>query len=339
MHSWIKWTAALTLFATLSGGCGKGNESSNTSSGAAATQPSAGGAASGKSLKLAFITNNASDFWTIARAGTTKAHEEMPNVDVDFQIPGDGTAATQKRIIDDLLARGIDGMSISPVDPANETPMLKTVAGQTLLFCHDSDAPDSNRVCYVGTDNVAAGKQAGDLIKKALPNGGKIMLFVGTMDAANARERSEGIKQSLQGSNVTIIDTRTDDTDRTRATANAADTLVKYPDIAALVGLWSYNGPAIVSAVKSANKVGAVKIVCFDEEDDTLTGVADGSIFATVVQQPYEFGHQAMVLMAKYLSGDKTGVPANGKLYIPTLAIQKENVEEFRTKLNKLRGK
>jgi ribose transport system substrate-binding protein len=329
----IRTVLAAGLCAVILAGCSKSDQSGGGGTASATTQPTA------KSLHLAFITNNASDFWTIARAGCDKAHEEMPNVDVDFQIPGDGTAATQKRIIDDLLARGIDGMTISPVDPTNETPMLKTVAQQTLLFCHDSDAPDSGRVCYVGTDNIAAGKQAGDLIKQAIPGGGKIMLFVGTLDAQNARDRYNGIKQSLDGSNVQIIDVRTDDTDRTRATANAADTLVKYPDIAALVGLWSYNGPAIVNAVKSAGKAGQVKIVCFDEEDDTLAGVKDGSIFATVVQQPYEFGHMAITMMAKYLQGDKSAIPAGGALYIPTLAIQKNNVDDFQTQLNKLRGR
>ena len=70
---------------------------------------------SGGSVKrLAFVTNNASDFWTIARRGTEKADEELPDVTVEFKIPGDGTAAEQKRIIDDLLAKGIDGIAISP---------------------------------------------------------------------------------------------------------------------------------------------------------------------------------------------------------------------------------
>ena len=79
--------------------------------------------------------------------------------------------------------------------------------------------------------------QAGELIKKALPDGGKIMLFVGTMGAANARERVEGIKKALEGSKVEIIDIRTDEVDFARAKRNVEDTLTKYPDIDGLVGL------------------------------------------------------------------------------------------------------
>jgi ribose transport system substrate-binding protein len=113
---------------------------------------------------------------------------------------------------------------------------------------------------------------------------------------------------------------------------------VKYPDIACLVGLYSYNGPAILNAVKSAGKVGSVKIVCFDEQDETLTGVADSSIYGTIVQQPYEFGWQAITKMAKYLGGDKA-VLAGGQQIIPTLAIKKDNVAEFSAKLKKLLSK
>ncbi|HUK81184.1 MAG TPA: sugar-binding protein [Verrucomicrobiae bacterium] len=292
-----------------------------------------------KKLRLAFVTNNASDFWTIARAGCDKAASELPNVTLDFKIPGDGSAATQRRIVDDLLARGIDGIAISPIDPANQILFLNEVAKQTLLICQDSDAPNSDRACYVGTDNTAAGRQAGELIKEALPNGGKIVIFVGTLDAQNARERYAGIKESLKGSNVHILDVRTDDTDRVRAKANVLDSIVKYPDVACLVGLWSYNGPAILNAVKESDKVGKIKIVCFDEEDETLQGVRDGAIFATVVQQPYEFGYKAIELMNKVLNGDKAAVPASKDIIVPTLAIEKANVDEFAAKLKKLRGR
>ena len=294
---------------------------------------------SGGKLKLAFVTNNAADFWTIARKGCEQADGELDNVDVEFKIPSDGTAAEQRRIVDDLMAKGVSGIAISPVDPGNQTGMINDLAKQILVITQDSDAPASDRACYLGTDNRAAGHQAGELIKQALPQGGKIMIFVGKMDAENAQARFKGIKEALEGSKVEILDVRTDDTDTVRAKANAADTIVNHPDIAALVGLWNYNGPAILNAVKDAGKVGQIKIVCFDEEDATLAGVKEGSIFATVVQQPYEFGYQSVQLMAKVLSGDRSMIPANKLKIIPTLVVNRDNVDEFTTKINRLRGR
>ncbi|MGD0464081.1 MAG: sugar-binding protein [Tepidisphaeraceae bacterium] len=317
--SW--WCVALAVM-FLAPGCNKSDTS----------------ATAGKKIRLAFVTNNAADFWTICRAGCNKAAQENPNIEVDFQILGDATAAGQKRVLDDLLARGVDGIAISPVDPANETPMLNDAAKHATIFCADSDAADSDRACYIGTNNVEAGAQAGGLIKEALPNGGKIILFVGTLDAQNAKDRLSGIKQVL-GPNIQILDVRTDETDRARAKANVQDALVKYPDVACLVGLWSYNGPAILNAVRDAGKNGQVKIVCFDEEDETLAGVRSGDIYATVVQQPFEFGRQSMLNLAKVIGGDKSVIPDTKQIFIHTLAIKKDSVDEFQTNLNKLRGR
>jgi ribose transport system substrate-binding protein len=298
-----------------------------------------GGGGTGGTKRLAFVTNNASDFWTIARKGVEKADAELSDVTVEFKIPPNGTAAEQRQIIDDLLAKGIEGIAISPVDPDNQTGLINDVSQKTLVFTQDSDAPSSNRACYVGTDNVEAGRQAGGLVKEALPQGGKIMVFVGKSDARNAAERMQGLKEALQGSNVTIIDTRTDDADRVRAKSNVADTLVKYDDVAGLVGLWSYNGPAILNAVRDAGKVGQVKIIAFDEEDETLAGIKDGSIYGTIVQQPYEFGYQAIKMMSTVLGGDRSGIPASKQKFVPTKIIKQAEVEEFTKQINQLRGR
>ncbi|HEX8236578.1 MAG TPA: sugar-binding protein [Abditibacteriaceae bacterium] len=332
-HFYVVASCAVVALAS----CGSNTQTAQApTSGGGTAAPTTG---SGKTLQLAFVTNNASDFWTVARKGVEKADAELDNVQVEFKIPGEGTAAEQTRLVDDLLAKGIDGMAISPVDPANQTNILDKAAGQVLVFTQDSDAPRSKRTCYIGTDNVAAGRQAGELVKKALPQGGKIMVFVGKIDAQNAKERYQGIQQALKGSKVQIVDVRTDDTDRAKAKSNVSDTLVKYPDIAGLVGLWSYNGPAILSAVKDAKKVGQVKIICFDEEDDTLAGVKSGAIDATVVQQPYRFGYDSIRNMAKYLDGDKTVVPAKQQIFVPTIAVTKTTVDKFQADLNKLRGR
>jgi ribose transport system substrate-binding protein len=313
---------------TQNGGAGGGNNTAG-----------AGTGAGGGTKRLAFVTNNASDFWTIARKGVEKADAELADVTAEFKIPSDGTAAEQKRIVDDLLAKGVEGIAISPVDPDNQTQLINDVSKQTLVFTQDSDAPKSERACYVGTDNVAAGRQAGQLIKEALPAGGKIMVFVGKLDARNAQERLQGIREAIAGSNVTIIDTRTDDTDRVRAKSNVADTLVNNPDVAGLVGLWSYNGPAIVNAVRDAGKTGQVKIVAFDEEDETLTGIREGAIYGTVVQQPFEFGYQAIKIMAQVLAGDRSQVPADRQKFVDTKIIKRDNVEEFTRQINQLRGR
>jgi ribose transport system substrate-binding protein len=299
-----------------------------------------GNATSGtKALKLAFVTNNSADFWTIARRGVEKADEELADVQAEFRITADGTAAEQQRVVDDLLTKGVDAIAISPVDPQNQTALIDAAAKRALVFTQDSDAPESARTCYIGTDNLAAGRQAGQLIREAIPDGGRIMLFVGKLDARNAQDRVQGIKEVLSGSNITIIDVRTDDVDDVRAKANAADTLVRYPDVKALVGLWSYNGPAILNAVREAGKIGSVRIVTFDEADETLAGIKAGAIHATVVQQPYEFGYQAITRMAQAVRGDRSFIPETKQIIVPTMVVNRSNVDEFTQRINTLRGR
>ncbi|MEK7780190.1 MAG: sugar-binding protein [Verrucomicrobiota bacterium] len=320
----LSLTLGALCLALVIAGCGKSDSGSTSGS--------------GKKLKLAFVSNNAATFWTIARSGCEASAKELGNIEVDFRIPSTGSAAEQQQILDDLVAKGVDGIAVSPIDPKNQTDFLNKIAASTLLITCDSDAADSKRVCYIGTDNFAAGVEAGKLIKEALPNGGKIMVFVGYADAQNAKDRFGGIKKELEGSNVQVIDLRTDDTDNVRAQKNAEDTLVKYPDISALVGLYNYNGPAILNAVRAANAQGKVKIVCFDENDETLDGVASGDIYGTVVQQPFEFGKQSMTKMAKYLGGDKEAL-AGGKQIVATRSLKKDDIAAFKADLAKILGK
>ena len=74
-------------------------------------------AAAQETRRLAFITNGAADFWTIARRGAEQAMSELEGYELEFIVPSESTAAEQRRIIDDLLARGVDGVAISPVNP------------------------------------------------------------------------------------------------------------------------------------------------------------------------------------------------------------------------------
>lgn len=120
-----------------------------------------------------------------------------------------------------------------------------------------------------------------------------------------------------------------------KAKSNVQNAIVNNTDVNCFVGLWSYNGPQILAAVKEANKGGQIKIVCFDEEEQTLKGVKDGDIECTIVQQPYEFGRMSMEIMAKYVRGDKSVVPADQKVIVPTKVIAKADVDAFTENLAK----
>jgi ribose transport system substrate-binding protein len=297
-----------------------------------------GAEAQGKK-SLVFVVNGASDFWKLAEAGVKKAQSELPNYSLQFKYPETAAAAVQQRLMDDLVAAGAAAIMVSAVDPKSSTDALNRIGKQVPLFTTDSDAPNTNRIAYIGSSNTDAGKQAGQIALKALPNGGKCIGFVGLPGADNARERIEGMKETIKGSKVELIDVRGDDIDQTRAKRNVEDALAANPNIACMVGFYSYNPPRIYEVLKESGKLGKVTVIAFDEDPITLGGVREGTIAGTVVQQPYEWGYQGMKLMAKYLDGDKSGIPANKLVIVPTKIIDKSNVDAFEAELKaRIRG-
>ncbi len=315
-----------------------------------ACRSGAGPASRPDQVRVGFVSNNAEEFWTIAEAGTKKAADEL-GVEVLFRRPANGTAAEQKDIIEDLLTRKVQAIAISVNDPENQVDFLNHVADRVPLITQDNDAPKSRRLCYIGTNNVAAGHDVGKMVKEVLPDGGTIAIFVGKPDPLNARERRQGVLDELAGKEnaegpkqygkYRLLDTYYDYVDQHKAKTNAADalTLLRDEKNVALIGLWAYNPPAILSAVQDAGKVGKVKIIAFDEMENTLLGIKDGAVYGTVVQQPYEFGYQSVKLMTQLARGDRSGLPPDGIKYIPHLVLKKDNVEEFHRKLKERLGK
>jgi ribose transport system substrate-binding protein len=299
----------------------------------------AAGASSEKVLKLAFVTNTVSDFWKIAMAGIHK-YEKESKVQIDVKMPPNGTPEEQNQILENLVSQGYDAISLSVDAPNDQIPVLNKVAQKTHLITFDSDAPKSNRLLYIGTNNYEAGKVLGAEIARLLPNGGKMAVFVGTFSADNAAQRLKGVVDATQGHNIQIIDKREDNTDRAKARSNVEDIINAHPDLNLVVGLWSYNGPSIAAAIEALNKKGKVLAAVFDEDDGTLNGIASGAIQATVVQKPFQFGYLSSKWMHELATkGEKAKaqLPPDKVIDTGVEVITKANVAEFRAKLEEMK--
>ncbi len=297
-----------------------------------------GTAAAQEKPKLAFVVNAASDFWKLSEAGVKAAQAELPGYELQFRYPTQGTAALQNALMDDLVAAGTDAIMISSVDPKTSIDAFNRIASQVPLFTTDSDAPNSNRIAYLGSSNTAAGIQAGEIAVKAMPDGGKCMGFVGFLGADNAVERIAGFREAVKGHGIELVDVRGDDVDFPRARANVDDVLAANPEIDCMVGFYSYNPPMIYQALQAAGRLGDITVIAFDEDPATLGAVRAGHFAGTVVQDPYQWGYQGMKLMASYLEGDKSGVPDDGLIIVPTKVIDKSNVDAFEAQLKERIG-
>lgn len=316
MRIWVRFVALIGASAGLVALSACGN-SSNTTGGTA--KP-----------KIAVVTNCVDPFWDLCEAGATKAAKDF-DVDLLFRQPERMATEVQKPIIDGWVSQGVSGIAVSVIDPKGQTEDLSLVSKKVPLLAMDNDAPDSGRLCYVGVDNREAGRAVGRLIKKCLPNGGTIALFIGSTTSANGVARPGGVLDELatpeaNGTPAThpvrkeitgkqygkyfLVDgeSKTDDGKKEAAITNARDMLSRVDGIPNLcfVGLYAYNPPAILEAVRAKSLVGKVKIVGFDEDGETLKSIAAGDIEGTVVQDPYNYGYKSVEILAAVARGDKS---------------------------------
>jgi len=306
---------ALALAAALIQGCEKKSSQTDAPAGQ-------------KRLHLAFVANSPGEYWAVVNLGCDIAAQQLGNVDVDFRFPESASIEAQEKLISNLIAAGVDGIAISPIDADKQSSFLDSVAAKTLLICADSDAPQSKRVSYIGTDNLIAGTEAATLIKTALPQGGKVALFAGYSKAQNTKDRAEGIRRGLAGSNIEIVEMFEDGQSQSVAAGKMAAAVSKYPDLAGAIGLSGYHGPALTKASHSLGKNGKIKIVCFDDNSDTLTAIASGEIHGTIAQKPFEIGKRTIVHMANHLRGDKTQF-SNTTMHTASRVLTKDNVEHY----------
>lgn len=346
MRNWMTQSfglATVLLAALALHGCGGGDGRSGDGNGD-------GAKTDGKTV--AFVTNQIADFWNIAKAGCMDAEKDV-DINVDVRMPSEATATEQMRVVEDLITSGIDGLAISPIDAENQAEWLNEIAKKIPLITHDSDAPNSDRLMYIGMDNYKAGRMVGELVKEAMPDGGQVMLFIGRLEQNNSKYRRQGVIDVLldrnrdisyyrdqtdawdavdgeiKGDKFTIIGTLLDGGKQDVCQRKAADAINTYPDLDAMVGLFEYNPPGCYQALKQAGKLGQIKLIGFDENDITLQGIKDGTVVGTVVQNPYLYGYESVRVLKDILDGKQDVVPSNQYLDIPPRKITTENVDEF----------
>lgn len=283
-------------------------------------------------IKIGVVTNCTDPFWDLCEAGAKKAGQDL-DVEVLFRQPEAMDAAKQMPIVEAFLQQGVKGIAISVINPKGQKKDLTRIASEVPLLTMDNDADaDTGRLCYVGVDNKEAGRAVGRLVKKALPNGGTIAMFIGSDVSANGTARTQGVldelatpeangapaKRKFNGQEVDgkmygkyfLVD------GEAKADGGPEKNPEQYPNVmlgrlenvpdVCMIGLYAYNPPAILSAAKSKSMLGKIKIVGFDENPVTLRAVAAGEIEGTVVQDPYNYGYKSVEILTAVAKGDKS---------------------------------
>jgi len=253
-------------------------------------------------VNIAMVVNVAADYWKAGQVGFLAGCKALglPSSKCTYFAPPNGKLTEQTSELETLRSQGITGYSISAIDPASAKGTIATDMGKGVFVLPiDSPLPGTAAAgLYLGTPNTEAGFQAGTAMKQLLNGTGKVAILVGSLTAANATQRIAGFEQAIAGTNITVVQKVNDNLSPATAQSDAETILANNPDVNGLYGVYSYDGPALATAVQSAHKVGSVSIVSDDSDAQTLTFINSGVIGGTVVQMPYQQGYTGAYILA-----------------------------------------
>jgi ribose transport system substrate-binding protein len=251
-----------------------------------------------KDIVVAVIPKVAVPFFDDCNTGAAQA-AKAAGVQYMWIAPQNTQGATQVKIVEDLIAKHVDGIAISVNEPKSVEGVIKqAMAAGIKVLTFDSDSANSGRSMYIGTINSAAGETMGQSMVKALGGKGKVAIVTGQLGASNLNERISGIKKALAANpGIQIVATEGTEDDLAKAVSVSEALLRGHPDLAGVFGVSQVGGPAMAKVLAqkefSARK-GKLKVFAFDDLPDTLKGVKEGFIQGIMVQRPVTMGKLAV---------------------------------------------
>jgi ribose transport system substrate-binding protein len=248
--------------------------------------------AADKKLKFAMVTKAVHPYYEPCYEGF-KAAAEKYGVVAERADPQKMELPMQVSVIEDLIARQVDGIAISAVDDAGLVPVIAeaTKAGIKVIT-FDAPSFSSAALTYIGTDNRTAGFEAGKRMAELLKGKGKLVILQGGLGASNLNLRTQGFKEAMakHGPGVQILEVVDTAGDFSVATNKTETVLQKYPDLTALFSVSAEGAPAAASVLREQNRAGKIVLAGFDDLKDTLEGIRDGTVAFCLVQKTFKMG-------------------------------------------------
>ncbi|WP_186180895.1 sugar-binding protein [Burkholderia gladioli] len=264
-----------------------------------------------KSISIAVIPKVAVPFFDDCNTGAKGAADKL-GVQYQWVVPQNTQGSTQVRIIEDLMARHVDGIAISVNEPKSVESVIRQAQRNGIkVLTYDSDSPNSGRSMYIGTSNVAAGATMAATMARAIGSSGEVAIITGQLGAVNLNERIAGIKQELaKYPGIRIVETQGTDDDLARGVSVVETTLRAHPQLKGIFGVSQVGGPAVAKVLTTREfgaQKGKLEVLAFDDLPDTVKGVKDGLIQGIVVQRPVTMGRLAVEHLYAQIQGTEAG--------------------------------
>jgi ribose transport system substrate-binding protein len=254
-----------------------------------------------------------------ARYGVVSEVDAPPRFDVVLQV----------KVIQDLIARGVNGIAVSANDDKGLVSVIHEAAQAGIkVITFDAPAPSSEALTYIGTDNESAGYESGKRMAAAMAGRGSLAVLQGGLDATNLNLRTRGFLRALTEAapGIRVLGVVDEGGDFSESVNKAEALLTEHPDLTAIFSVSAEGAPAAAAVVKREGKSGKVLVAGFDDLGDTIQGIRDGSIEFCVVQNTYKMGW----LSVERLLDAVANRPLSRIIDTGVIFVDRRNVDTYR---------
>jgi ribose transport system substrate-binding protein len=277
--------------------CGSDNNNSSSSS-----SSSSGG---GKHYNMTLIAGVKGDEFYITMNCGAQAEAKKLGVSLNFQGPDQFDPSLQTPVVNAVAAKKPDAVLIAPTDTkAMFAPINQLKQNGSKIVLVDTTLDDSSIAeSQIASDNIGGGKAAADALSKLIGGSGKVMVVNVKPGISTTDQRAQGFEQEAKKLGLTYIGQQFDNDDPSKAASIVSAELAKNPDLKGIFAANLFSGEGAASGLRSAGKLGKVKIVGFDAGPKQVQDLKDGVVQALIAQKPATIGADGVQQAYNALSG------------------------------------
>ena len=283
----------------------------------------AAGDGANKSITFALSTQ-ANSFMVQMREGAQKKADEL-GLTINFQDASDDSA-TQANQLANAAATGAGAVIVNPTDSDAMASAVKQLTDAKIpVVAVDRAVNNAEVSSYIASDNVGGGKQAAKALSEAINGEGEILVLQGKTGSSASRERGQGFEEGLKDSpNIKVVAKQTAEFERVKGLDVTTNLLQAHPNVKAI---FAENDEMALGAIEAlGDKAGKdVIVVGFDGVEDALKAIKEGTMYASIAQQPADMAAQAVVEASKLLKGES----ATKEMQVDVVTVTKDNVDKF----------
>ncbi|WP_283195119.1 sugar ABC transporter substrate-binding protein [Rhizobium sp. AN80A] len=265
-------------------------------------------------------------YWAAFEKGAKEKGKELGVEVLVVAPPSETDIQAQISQIEDLIAQKVSGIALAPTDPAALGPVVDQAkeAGVNVVFV---DGAGSNKdVPFVGTNNLAGGKLAGEFMCKNIEKGSDVAILQGVMTTTNGADRYNGAKEALEACGMKIVSAQPADWDRAKGLSVTESILSGNPKLKGIFGSNDNMALGAVEALKAAAKLDKVMVVGYDANPDAANSILAGEMTASVAQAPAKMAGLGIQTLVDLKAGKKVEMVTDPG----TVLVTKENANDYK---------